>query len=255
MKANFFLLLLLVGTNLCLLAEDYPIFSSGIYVGVRGSRLAWTAGDTKFMGYLIGPSCGIDYRHADNVYIGYRFYYMYGSSFSGSCKRDTELMNMQARLGYTFGKTLLFTPYFGFGIDVANFKRNGVPQVCKHLAYTNMNVPVGALLTYHPSTSFSIGLDYQYTPEVNAYARIAGFTSIRFDLKEKQEHSVELPMQFYYPHPRWKNVQYRLIPFYRTYYYGRGKLLCNCTCESSPMISISSQRAYEWGIRYEVAIW
>ncbi len=259
MNMNHFLLpiflLYSLVTQYVLCAEDYPVISSGVYVGVRGSRLIWSADDDKFSGYLIGPSCGIDYRRPTNIYVGYRFYYMFGSIFDGPCKRATEIMNMQARLGYTFGKTLLCSPYFGLGIDIADFKRDHSKDACNHLAYTDINVPVGVVMTYHPSSTFSFGFDYQYSSEVDSYSRLGRFKNIRFELKEHHMHSVELPFQFSYPQPRFRCVQYRLIPFYRTYYYGSAKLACDCTCQTNATIGMPRQRAYEFGIRYEVAIW
>lgn len=237
-------------------ADDNPsVTSSGVYFGVRGSRMEWKAGDSKFFGYLVGPSAGIDYRKPMHVYGGYRFYWVYGNTKSGNCSRHLSNMDMQIRLGYTYGRTLLFTPYAGLGVNAIQRKKSGHQLPCTRLSYTSVYVPVGAMLSYHPSSQFSIGVDYQYTPQVDSSTRISKFHNISFDLKKQGEHSVEFPIQFCFPKPRFHNVQYRFIPFYRTYFYGSSTLSCACTCQTNPTINLHRQRAYEWGIRYEIAIW
>lgn len=236
-------------------ATDYPVTSSGVYFGARGSRIEWKAGCNKFFGYLIGPSVGIDYRKPSHVYGGYRFYWMFGHTSSGDCKRYMTDMDMQGRLGYTYGKTFLFTPYTGLGINATARKKQHVQTPCHRISYAGVYVPIGALISYHPSSKFSVGLDYQYMPQIDSYAKLSGFKNISFDLKNKGQHSVEIPIQFCYPKPRFHNVQYRIIPFFRTYAYGTSTLVCGCTCETNATINLPRQTAYEWGIRYEVAIW
>lgn len=236
-------------------ATDYPVVSSGVYFGARASRIEWKAGSRNFFGYLLGPSVGLDYRQPMHIYGGYRFYWMYGHTSAGSCKRYMTDMDMQGRLGYTYGKTLLFTPYTGLGVNAVARKKQDTSGPCHKLSYTGVYVPIGAIITYHTSSKVSFGIDYQYMPQIDSYYKMSGFQNISFELKEKGEHSVEFPIEFSYPKPRFYNVRYRIVPFYRTYAYGTAKLVCGCTCESNATINLPRQRAYEWGIRYEAAIW
>lgn len=213
--------------------------------------MAWDAPDQKFFGYLYAPSAGIDYRPADHVYFGYRFYMDFGNISSGSCKRDFEDMFMQARLGFTLGRTFLVTPYTGLGVNIATQKRQHVLNACKQLAFVDVEVPVGAILSYHPSPRFSVGIDYQCLFQVDSWERMTGFYGIRFQRSVKSQQCVELPIQFTFGDPRWESVQYRLIPFFRTYRYGTTTV----TSPSGGIINLQSQKAYEFGIRYEIAIW
>lgn len=250
-----FLVLVGVFTRLSATSSYYPITSSGVYFGGRGSRMEWNSGSKKFFGYEIGPSAGIDYRKPNHIYGGYRFYWMYGNSNAGSCHRSMSNMDMQARVGYTFGVNVLLTPYTGVGVTAVQRKNKNTTGPCHHVSYTAVYVPVGAVLSVHPSASFSVALDYQYTSQIDSYYKAAGFHNINFSLQKKGQHSVELPFQFCYPTPRFHNVQYRIIPFYRTYYYGNAMMSCSCACQCDATINLPLQRGYEWGIRYEIAIW
>lgn len=234
---------------------DYPVISSGVYFGGRGSRMEWESGFLKFFGYLIGPSVGIDYRKPSHVYGGYRFYWMYGHTNVGDCKRYMTDMDMQVRLGYTYGKTFLFTPYAGIGVNAIARKKQHVQIPCHRISYTSVYVPVGALITYHFSSKLSVGIDYQYMTQIDSYSKLSGFKNISFEVKNKQMQNLEIPIQFCYPKPRFHNVQYRIIPFFRTYAYGTSNLVCGCTCKTKGTVNLPRQRAYEWGISYEVAIW
>lgn len=252
----FFFLILLVSPVLELFSgNDYPVTSSGVYFGGRGSRMEWKSGHQKFFGYLIGPSAGADYRRPKHIYAGYRFYWMYGDTQAGECHRRMSDMDMQGRAGYTFGTTLLFTPYTGIGVTAVARKKTNSKDPCYKLSYTDVYVPIGVLLSYHPSSEFSIGIDYQYMPQIDSYHTVKGFHHIAFELHKKGQHSVELPIQFCYPQPRFDFVQYRIIPFFRTYYYGDAMMVCTSTCQCNTTIHLPTQRAYEWGIRYEIAIW
>lgn len=159
-------------------AVQYPVNSSGLYVGGRVSRLAWKTPDPHFFGYLFGPFVGLDYRRPSHVYGGYRFFVDYGNISAGGCGRSFENIFMQGRLGYTFGKTMLLTPYTGFGVNIATHRRKHAANTCKKFAFVDLAVPVGAILTYHPSPVFSIGFDYQYLPQVDSWERIGGFLEI-----------------------------------------------------------------------------
>lgn len=259
MRIILFLLVLLVflakPSSECF-GNDDLVTTSAIYAGVRGSYLAWRSEDLHFFGYLIGASAGFDYRNPSNIYAGYRFYYAHGNIVAGDFKRLAQIMNMQGRVGYTYGKTLLFTPYVGLGLDISQFQKYHVDSPCRLLNCTNINVPLGILLTYHFSRGLSVGFDFQCTPEVDSFCRIGGFRSIRFELKKHPEYSIEIPIQFYYPKPRFQKVQYRLIPFYRTYYYGENTVSASCSsCAPTSIMRLPIQKGYEIGLKYEIAIW
>jgi hypothetical protein len=234
---------------------DYPIESSGVYFGARASRIEWKAGTRKFFGYFLGPSAGIDYRKPHHIYGGYRFFWLYGNTKAGNCQRRMDDMDMQGRVGYTYGKTLLMTPYTGLGVNAITRKKQHTQAVCHKLSYTGVYVPIGIFFSYHTPSRVSFGIDYQYMMQVDSYYKMSGFKHISFELKERGSQSLEFPIQFSYPKPRFHNVQYRIVPFCRTYFYGNAKLICDCTCECNAAINLPRQRGYEWGIRYEVAIW
>jgi len=251
----FFFLFWMIGLQELCASSDYPVTSSGIYFGGRASRIGWESEKQKSFGYLIGPSVGIDYRRPNHIYGGYRFYWMYGNTGGGSCHRKMNDMDMQVRVGYTFGSTLLFTPYTGLGVTAVTRKNSNTKAPCSRFSYTDVYVPVGVLLSYHPSSKFSIGIDYQYMPEVDSYYKTKGFHNIAFELHKKGQQSIEIPIQFCYPESRFEFLQQRIIPFFRTYYYGDATMRCGCSCGCDLGIHLPVQKAYEWGIRYEIAIW
>ena len=237
---------------------QYPVNSSGLYVGGRLTRLDWSTPNLKYIGNLYGFSAGIDYRPSIDVYGSFRANLDFGDIDSGSCGRKFENIFMQGRLGYTFGTTMLLTPYSGFSLNIATHKKRHMGNTCATQAFVDLSVPVGAILSYHPSPTFSIGFDYQYLPQVESWERVAGFLGIRFQRKIRTQHRVELPIQFAYPNPRWEHVQYRIVPYYRTFHYGTVNVSYGGTsliCQSNATLTLQPQRAYEFGIRYEIAIW
>lgn len=250
--SRLFLNLFVFGIFANTFAESHAITSSGAYLGIRGSRLGWKTSGPEFFGYLVGPEVGFDYRQRDNVYVGGRYYMMYDHIASGGCGRGYTDMDMQVRLGFTFGETLLFTPYTGLGVNIVEQTKQSIArQPCNKMAITSIYVPVGLLATYHPSRYFSIGIDYQFMPQVDTHEKISGYKGVRWELHEQEQHSIEIPMQFTFGRPRFKHLQYRLIPFYRTYRYGSAKF----TSSLGGSMDLAAQHAYEWGLRYEFAIY
>lgn len=238
---------------------DFIPVSSGVSVGVRGAYIHWEA-EKNYSGYTVGPALGIDFRKPNFVYAGGRFFLTYGDSNNDSCPDiRTEIFNLEGRFGYSFGTSFILTPYTGAGIISSNLRlkdeqvvsnRKDQQKLCYRSVFTNIYIPIGILMTYHFSDVFSIGIDYEYMPAVDSFARMAGFKNIRWELNEKGSHNVELPIQFIFPQPRFKRVQYRFTPFFRTYSYGSGKIKCS----SNKSANIQSQWAYEIGLKYDVVI-
>lgn len=232
----------------------YQINSSGVYLGARGSRVDWHQQNNKYLGYAIGPIVGLDYRKPSHIYAGYRFYWMYGSLKQGSIDKKYKDLDLHGRVGYTFGETFLLTPYFGLGLNITKLKDKHTNAAASERSYHQIYVPIGVQMSYHPSSTFSFGLDYQYLPQIDCYALLNRFKNITFDLKRKGQHQIEFPLQFVYPKPRFRNFQYRIVPFYKTYAFGSAKIKCSCDCLAN-VLSFSDQKAWEWGVRYEIAIW
>lgn len=253
MKAYIFIILFLNIAQLCA-SSRYSVNSSGVYLGVRASRMDWQDNNTPYLDYQIGPSAGLDYRKPNQPYGGYRFFWNFGSFRREDLSFKFRNMDLQGRFGVTYGQTFLLTPYTGIGVTIANFQKKHTREICREQTYHAIYVPVGALMTYHPSSTTSIGVDYQYMPQIDSYLKIKSFKGVAFELKERGQHSIEIPIQFCYPKPRFRNIQYRIIPFYRTYAYGASKILCSCDCQDN-QIAFEEQNVHEWGLRYEVAIW
>lgn len=256
---KFFLFFVIFALSVQLSAVvQYPVNSSGVFVGGRVSRLFWNTPEPQFIGNTFGLYVGFDYRRPMNIYGGYRFFFDYGNLKAGNCGRDFGDIFMQGRLGYTFGTTMLLTPYTGFGVNIATHKRKHSANTCKTEAFVDLAVPAGVIISYHPSPTLGIGIDYQYLPQVDSWERIGGFLGIRFQRGIKSQHSVELPIQFAFPNPRWEHIQYRIVPFYRTYHYGSVDVTfggVSAICQPNGSIHLEPQRAYEFGIRYEIVIW
>ncbi len=229
---------------------DFIPISSGVSFGVKGSWMHWEA-EKNYSGYMVGPEAGIDYRRPNFIYGGARFFLTYGDLDNDSCVgKRAQLFNLEGRFGYSFGSSFILTPYTGAGVMISNLRLKGSEGLCHRNVFTSIYIPIGALMTYHFSDVFSIGIDYEYMPAVDSFARMAGFNNIRWELNEKGTHNVEIPIQFVFPNPRFKNVQYRLTPFFRTYSYGSGKIKCN----SSSSANMQKQWAYEVGLKYDVVI-
>ena len=235
-------------------AVSYVLNTSGVYLGVRGSRIYWSDCCDKFSGYSIGPCVGIDYRKPSNVYGGFRFDWMLGSLHHTMPKEGYKNFDLQGRLGYTFGQTFLFTPYSGLGLNIIKTKLPHKKNPCNTHLYNAVYVPVGVIMTYHPSSTLSYGFDYQFNPQIDAYVTLSGFKNIAFSLKLKGQHNIEFPIQFTYPQQRFYNFQYRIVPFYRTYTYGATHIVCKGNCSPSTF-NLTEKRVHEWGVKYEVAIW
>jgi hypothetical protein len=235
-------------------ASSYMINSSGVYLGARGSRVLWEQKDLKSSGYSIGPSAGLDYRKPSHVYGGFRFYWILGSLHDDLAKQGYKNLDMQGRLGYTFGDTFLMTPYGGLGLNIIKKKLMHPKEPCHTRYFKSVYTPVGVVMSYHPSSTFSVGIDYQFAPQIDSFSEVSGFKNIAFNLKKKGQHGIEIPIQFTYPQPRFGAFQYRIVPFYRTYAYGSSLISSDYSC-SDQTFSIADNKVHEWGLRYEVAIW
>lgn len=247
----FFVLFFFLSENLFSEADFIPI-SSGISFGVRGSWMKWQ-NPKDYSGYLVGPSATLDYRKPHFIYGGARFFLTYGDLDHDSCiGKRAQILNLEARFGYSFGSTFIFTPYTGGGIIISNLRLKNTDGLCHREVFTNIYIPVGALITYHFSDVFSIGIDYTYMPAVDSFVRESGFKNVRWSLNERGSHNVEIPIQFVFPNPRFKDVQYRLTPFFRTYRYGSNQVTCH-TCDNGSA-AIAEQKAYEIGLKYDVVL-
>jgi len=224
---------------------------TGIYLGVRGSRMGWNTNPEKYYGYTVGPSVGFDYRKPNNVYAAGRFYINYGDLTGGECGRDIQDMNMQFRVGYTAGVVTRFTLYAGVGTNIIEQKRKQLQDPCEKLTYVDIYIPVGVVLTRNIRRDLSFGIDAQWQPDVDAWVRIGGFRNIHWELNHKSSFLVEAPLQFVFPSIQAKWAQFRFIPFYRRIVEGDASVK---TFSNSSRVNLKTQTANEWGLYFELAI-
>jgi len=243
-------LLLLIASFLTVSLYGNAATGSGIYVGARGSRIFWDTGRGDYIGDLIGPSAGFDYRKAWNVYAGGRFYVVYGTIDAGQCGRKIQDMEMQARVGGSLGDQFRVTPYTGLGTSMIKHKKKDQDPPCHEWTYADVYGILGIIISAHPSPYFSIGIDGQWMRQVDSWIRVGGIQAIRWELDTESSYAIEMPIQFVFPNIKSKVVQWRFIPFFRSDKRGDATLK---SLVNSSRVDFLEQSVREWGIRFEMA--
>jgi len=142
--------------------------SSEVEFGGSFAYLRMDAGGDALQGFLGGAQASYEYKVANSVYGGVAFAFRDGSVSKQEIKRSILDINLQERLGYSFGnteETWLVSLFSGLGYRHMG-ETASASDGSSVLNYNDFYIPVGFLIqgTVHPLVT--LGLNAQWQPQV-----------------------------------------------------------------------------------------
>ncbi len=178
-------------------------------------------------GPFYGLVAGYEYKRSRQLYAGLDVAYSFANAvYDGSItnfsngswevfpkrgRSRNQILNVEARLGYTFVAKDLFalqlSPYFGAG-----YARWARKPDYKEI-YTWEYLAVGLLTTYDVNRIFNLGLNLKVMRMVNAMMKIDGSDlKASLSLGNRMQYGLELPMVFSLDKQKIWDI--RFIPYY-----------------------------------------
>jgi hypothetical protein len=168
-------------------------------------------GHTSFNGNLGGVQGIYEYRPMDYFYGAGRIAWKEGRTHNSVGKRSLDYIDVQERLGYTFGfdhDNVQLSLFSGAGYRHLGHKYD--PDVGDTLKffYNNIYVPVGFILDYAATNCFAIGLSGTWMAQVYPTVRIVPLDGARWITRRKfGNYFIELPLTFTLPsNKHWSMV-------------------------------------------------
>lgn len=213
----------LIEVGAILLEEDYS--RNG------GSSLV----NSRDHGFLYGGYIGYEILMPDQVYGG-----ISGNILTGKTSHDhfiikapsfnvipfqgetnNLLINLDVRLGYTFGTSCcLFSPFIGLGWFAWNRNISTFPYAYKEKLEWKY-YSTGFRLVYSLMEKIDIGLNAKLL--LTCKGRIKAFSSdeYRFRLPEQMQWEIETPLNYYLDKKIWIFDSFRVTPFYQNLSFGK----------------------------------
>lgn len=168
-------------------------------------------GNPSFRGNLGGAQGLYEYRSANCFYGAAKLDWKEGRTH-GDGKRSLLYIDVQERLGYTFGSSdWLLTLFSGFGYRHLGHKLEKHGSL--RLRYNEFYFPVGLITDYNVNSWFAVGLGFTWMPQVFPTVTISPLKGARWKLTNTLDNfSVEFPFDF----TLTENKRFHLIfsPFY-----------------------------------------
>lgn len=174
------------------------------------------SGNPSFHGNLGGAQALYEYKPMNYFYGGAKVTWRQGDTHGSAGKRSLVYIDVQERLGYTFGssdKARQLTLFTGFAYRYLGHEFNPNTGSTLHFRYNEFYVPVGLLGSYDVSSWFSIGFGFIWEPQVFPTVTIVPLKGARWIIIYQLENFyAELPLTFALS----KSRKYLLIvkPFY-----------------------------------------
>ena len=208
--------------------QEITEYSSRLQIGADYTRVNFKPhGHSSFNGNLGGLQGIYEYRPGDYFYGAAKFAWKEGNTRGSSGKRSLLYIDVQERLGYTFGfdqsdSSLTFYSGFGYrhlGQKLKPKEEEGEEADSIRFRYNEIYVPVGFLTNFAVNSWFALGIDFTWMPQVYPTVSIKPLKGNHWTItKRLVNFYVELPFDF----TLTKNKKFHLIlkPFYERWQDG-----------------------------------
>ena len=187
------------------------------YLDLKPSGYASTNGS------LGGLYALYEYRPANRFYGALSFSWREGSLHGGNMKRHINEYDVQERLGYTLSScddSMRITLFSGFGYRYLGQNVNESGSSVQ-FNYSQIYIPVGFLSEVQFNDSYTVGLNFQWMPQVFSTVAIRPLAGSRWDLNEEAANFlVELPLTIDLI-DCWSNLSVTFVPFVEWWKDGR----------------------------------
>jgi hypothetical protein len=203
-------------TTLC---NDHRIQVGGTYSYVHIKP----HGNTSTHGNLGGIQAIYEYRPINQFYGAFEFTWREGDTHGQHVKRSLLEFDVQERLGYTVScnderfRGSLFTG-FGYRHFGETVKVSGASSI--DFNYNEFYIPVGFLLDGRFNSCFSLGLNFEWMPQVFPTVTIVPLDGARWKLENRLNNFlVELPITLTLSEDY--NLSLLIVPFFESWHDGR----------------------------------
>lgn len=157
-------------------------------------------GCPMLQGSLGGLQALYEYKASNHFYTGVEFSWKEGSVHSSGAKRSILYFDVQERLGYSFfssKKNWLVTLYSGFAYRYVGQNLKPKHGSSIKFNYNEFYVPVGVLTGYDINSTFNIGVDFAWMPQVFPTVSIVPLKGARWEITNQLNNFlVEVPLTF-----------------------------------------------------------
>jgi outer membrane protein with beta-barrel domain len=158
-------------------------------------------GQSSFEGNVGGVQGIYEYHPANGLYGAFRVAWKQGRADHGSSHRDLVDVDVQERLGYTFGSCCndwSLSLFSGLGYRYLGHKLKVHDERSVKFHYHEFYVPVGVLSEYRFCSCWSLGLNCIWMPQIYPTVKISPLDGARWIIKNTYSNVlVELPLTFY----------------------------------------------------------
>jgi hypothetical protein len=154
----------------------------------------------SFRGNLGGLQGMYEYRPINQIYGAAKFSWKEGDTHGSSGKRSLLYIDIQERLGYSFGSRehdWLITLFSGFGYRHLGEKLRPKHDHSLHFRYNEFYFPIGFMSDYAVNCWFALGVNVTWMPQIYPTLRISSLNKARWKLTNTLNNlSIELPFDF-----------------------------------------------------------
>lgn len=181
-------------------------------------------GRPSFNGSLGGIQANYQYKPENFIFGGLYVTWREGKPIHSGASRQLTYVDIEERVGYTFAspwRNWSITPFSGFGYRYLGHKlENRHKHHSTKFEYNEFYIPLGFLSEFCLKPCLTVGLNFNWMPQIYPTVRIVPLKGARWVIKNKIEnYSVELPIKYQLP----KNYQFTMIlkPFYEHWEDGK----------------------------------
>lgn len=160
-----------------------------------------TSGQPSTSGNLYGVQALYEFKRNNRIYIGLPFAWKNGVTHGSHVSRSLLEFDVQDRIGYTWGsarKGRMFTLFSGFGYRYYGEKVLSLGNSIK-CKYNEFYFPIGFLLQGDLNSIVTMGLNFQWMPQVFPTVTIVPLSGARWILNcELPNFKAEFPLTLYF---------------------------------------------------------
>ncbi len=190
-------------------------------IGGNYTHVHMTGSYPHLHGNLGGAQASYEYLTADRIYGGVTLTWRDGTARGTQFRRSIHELDMQERIGYTIGfwnESCLWSLFTGMGYRHFREKVTTIAAPV-YFYYNEFYVPVGFVFDGKINSVFSMGLNFQWMPQIYPTVKIVPLKGARWILTNRLDNFlVEVPFTFCLCDNY--NVSLRLIPFWELWHDG-----------------------------------